>query len=209
MSFKNFMMPTDKVFFEIFDKQADVACRGANLLVDIFSNYTDVENKYRQLKEIEHEGDMLSHQAHDELNRTFITPFEPEEISRLINTLDDVIDYMDEGARLLLTYNIQKPEPMMLDVAKCLQKSTLAIKKAVGMLQTLRNSEELKQLCVEINNYENEADDLETKALKQLFAQNDALHIIKMKDIYEHFENAADKCEDVADVIMAIIIRHT
>jgi len=203
------MLPTDKIFFELFDKQADVACRGADLLVDLFTNYTDVEAKYRQLKEIEHEGDTLSHTAHDELNRTFITPFEPEEISRLINTLDDVIDFMDEGARLLLTYKINDPEPMMLDIAVCLQKSTIAIKKAVGLLRTLKNSDELKQLCMDINEYENEADELQTKALMQLFSQNDAIRIIKMKDINEHFENAADKCEDVADVITAIIIRHS
>lgn len=209
MSFKSFMMPTDKIFFEIFESQADVACRGADVLVDIFSDYTNVEEKYHKLKEIEHEGDQISHRAHDELNRTFITPFEPEEISRLINTLDDVVDFMDEGARLLITYKIQKPEPSMLEVAKCLQTATQAIKKGIGMLRTLNEVDELKKICQDINTYENQADELQTKALMQLFSSNDPIHIIKMKDIYEHFENAADKCEDVADVITAIIIRHT
>ena len=202
-------MPTDKVFFELFESQADVACRAADLLVDIFTNYTDVEGKYRKLKSIEHEGDDITHKAYDELNRTFITPFEPEEISRLITTLDDIVDFIDEGARHLITYNIATPAPTMLEIAQCLQSATREIQKGVSQLRSLKNVEELQKICVEINRYENLADELETKALKELFASNDAIHIIKMKDIYEHFENAADKCEDVADVLTAIIIRHT
>ncbi len=209
MSFKDIVMPTDKVFFELFESQADVACRAADVLVDIFTDYSDVEEKYRKLKFIEHEGDEITHKAYDELNRTFITPFEPEEISRLITTLDDIVDFMDEGARHLLTYNIEEPAPTMIDIALCLQSATREIQRGVAMLRSLKNVEELQKICIEINRYENIADDLETKALKELFASNDAIHIIKMKDIYEHFENAADKCEDIADVITAIIIRHT
>ena len=209
MSFKDIVMPTDKVFFELFENQADVACRAADILVDIFMNFSDVEEKYKKLKSIEHEGDDITHRAYDELNRTFITPFEPEEISRLITTLDDIVDFMDEGMHHLITYNIETPTPSMSEIALCLQSATREIQKGVALLRSLKNVNELQKICIEIHRYENLADELETKALKELFASNDAIHIIKMKDIYEHFENAADKCEDVADVITAIIIRHT
>ncbi len=209
MGLKDIWIPPDNVFFELFERQAEIAVEAATQLVDIFTDYIDVETKYYALKEIERMGDETTHKAHDELNQTFIPPFEPEEISRLINTLDDVVDYMNEGARFLLIYNIEKPDPGLIDVAKCLLKATQEIHRGVKHLRTLKDASALIVSIKEINRLENVADELETNALKNLFATGDPLYIMKMKDIYEHLEYSADKCEDVADVMTAIMIRHT
>ena len=209
MSLKNLMIPQDKVFFELFEEQAGIAVEAATQLVDIFTDYRNIEEKYHKLKEIEHRGDEATHRAHDELNQTFITPFEPEEISRLVNTLDDIVDFIDEGARFLVIYNIEKPDPGLIDIAKCLLDATKEIQTGIKYLRTLKNVEGMKHSIREINRLENVADELETKAMRDLFATNDPLYIMKMKDIYEHLESSADKCEDLADVMTAILIRHT
>jgi len=209
MSLKDLMIPQDEVFFELFEQQAEIAVDAATQLVDIFTDYRDVEEKYHKLKVIEHRGDEVTHRAHDELNQTFITPFEPEEISRLVNTLDDIVDFIDEGARFLVIYNINKPDTGLLDIAKCLLDATKEIQRGVKHLRTLKDVDALQASIKEINRLENVADELQTKALRNLFATNDPLYIMKMKDIYEHLESSADKCEDLADVMTAILIRHT
>lgn len=209
MSFKDLFTPQDTVFFNLFEEQAEIACEASAQLVAIFEDYTNVEAKYRALKDIEHKGDATTHKAFDELNRTFITPLEPEEISRLVSSLDNVVDFIDEGARLLLTYNITQPDRYMLDFAKCIQQGAAEIKTGVFCLRSLKDPEIVKGCCIEINRLENVADELLTAALKNLFQSNDAITIIKLKDIYEHFEAAADACEEVANVLSAILIRHT
>lgn len=209
MGLKNIIVPQDKIFFELFEEQADVVCEAADMLIKIFDDYTNIEEKYRQMKAIEHKGDVVAHKAHDELNRTFITPFEPEEISRLVTSLDDVIDFIDDGARMLLVYEVQTPDQFMREFAKCIRQAADEIKTGIKNLRTLKDTAAINTSCVELNRLENVADDILTSALRNLFKTNDAVEIIKLKDIYEHFEIATDKCEDVADVFSAIIIRHT
>lgn len=210
MSFKDLFTPQDAVFFDLFEEQAEIACEASAKLIAIFEDYTNLEVKYRALKDVEHRGDATAHKAYDELNRTFITPLEPEEISRLVTALDDVVDFIDEGARLLLTYDIKQPDHFMLDFAKCIHQAAEEIKTGVSCLRSsIKNPAVLKDCCIEINRLENVADELLTSALKQLFQSTDPIEIIKFKDIYEHFETAADKCEEVASVLTAILIRHT
>ena len=210
MSLKDLFTPQDTIFFNLFEEQAEIACDASAKLVDLFENYNNVEAKYRALKDVEHKGDATAHKAFDELNRTFITPLEPEEISRLVTSLDDVVDFIDEGARLLLTYDIKNPDHFMLDFAKCLHQAAHEIRTGVKCLRSsIKEPEVLKGACIEINRLENVADELLTSALKNLFKSTDPIEIIKFKDIYEHFETAADKCEEVASVLTAILIRHS
>lgn len=209
MSVRDLFTPQDTIFFNLFEEQADIAYEASGKLVALFEDYTNVEMKYRELKDVEHRGDATAHKAYDELNRTFITPLEPEEISHLITTLDDVVDFIDEGARLLLTYDIKQCDNYMLEFAKCIHQATDEIKTGVKCLRTLKEPEILKECCIEINRLENVADELLTAALKNLFKSTDPIEIIKVKDIYEHFEMSADKCEEVASVLTAILIRHS
>lgn len=209
MGLKNILMPADKVFFDLFEEQADVVCEVAEMLKKTFNDYTDIEDKYREIKAIEHKGDTLAHKAYDELNRTIITPFEPEEISRLVTALDDVTDFIDEGARMLSIYNVESPDVFMLEFADCICEAAKAIKVGIVNLRTLKDPKAITDACIEINRLENVGDEILSRALRELFKTKDAVKIIKLKDIYEHLEIATDKCEDVADVFSAIIIRHT
>lgn len=209
MGLKSIIVPQDRIFFELFEEQASVVCTAAELLVDIFADYTNIEEKYRKMKEIEHQGDAIAHKAYNELNRTFITPFEPEEISRLVTALDDVIDYIDDGARMLLIYEVTKTDQFMVEFAKCIRQAAEEIKTGISGLRTLKDTETIKGCCIEINRLENVADEILSNAVRNLFKNNDPVDIIKLKDIYEHLEIATDKCEDVSDVFSAILIRHT
>lgn len=209
MGLKNLIVPQDKIFFELFEEQAATVCKAADMLIDIFSDYTNIEEKYRLMKEIEHQGDAIAHRAYDELNRTFITPFEPEEISRLVTALDDVIDYIDDGARMLLIYEVKKTDQFMIEFAKCIRQAADEIKTGISGLRTLKDTETIKGCCIEINRLENVGDEILSTAIRNLFKSNDPVEIIKLKDIYEHLEIATDKCEDVSDVFSAILIRHT
>ena len=209
MGLKSWVVPQDKVFFELFEEQAEIACEAADLLQNIFADYTDIPEKYRQMKDLEHRGDAMAHRAYDELNRTFITPIEPEEISHLTTALDDVIDFVDSGTNMLLIYEIEQPDEFMVAFASVIRQATEEIRTGVAGLRTLNDPETIKGCCIEINRLENQADDILSHALQNLFKTKDPVKIIKFKDIYEHFEIATDKCEDVADVFASILIRHT
>jgi hypothetical protein len=209
MGLKNLIAPQDKVFFELFEEQANTICKAADLLVTIFADYTDLEEKYRHMKEIEHLGDAITHRAYDELNRTFITPFEPEEISRLVTSLDDVIDNIDDVAHMLLVYEVKKTDEFMIEFAKCLKQSGEEIKTGIEGLRTLKDTETIRGCSIELNRLENVADEILSRALGNLFKSTDPVEIIKLKDIYEHLEIATDKCEDISNVFSAILIRHT
>ncbi len=209
MGLKSWVMPQDKIFFELFEEQAEIVCEAADLLINILSDYTNIQEKYRQMKDLEHRGDAMAHRAYDELNRTFITPIEPEEISRLVTALDDVIDFIDSGTNMLLIYEVEKPDEYMVEFSKVIRKAAEEIKTGVAGLRTLHDPETITGCCIEINRLENQGDDILSNALHGLFKTKDPVEIIKFKDIYEHFEIATDKCEDVADVFAAILIRHT
>ena len=209
MGLKDLIAPQDKIFFELFEEQANTICKAADLLATIFADYTDLDEKYRQMKEIEHMGDAITHRAYDELNRTFITPFEPEEISRLVTSLDDVIDNIDDVAHMLLIYRVKTTDEFMKEFAKCLIQSAEEIKTGIEGLRTLKDTETIKGCSIELNRLENVADEILSRALSDLFKSTDPVEIIKLKDIYEHLEIATDKCEDISNVFSAILIRHT
>ncbi|MDU9375979.1 hypothetical protein McpSp1_05630 [Methanocorpusculaceae archaeon Sp1] len=209
MGLKSWVVPQDKIFFELFEEQAEIVCEAADHLQTIFTDYTDIPEKYRQMKDLEHRGDAMAHRVYEELNRTFITPIEPEEISRLATALDDVIDFIDSGTNMLLIYEIEQPDEFMVEFASVIRQAAEEIRTGVAGLRTLNDPETITGCCIEINRLENQADDILSKALQNLFKTKDPVRIIKLKDIYEHFEIATDKCEDVADVFASILIRHT
>ncbi|HJJ27882.1 MAG TPA: DUF47 family protein [Methanocorpusculum sp.] len=209
MGLKDIIVPQDKVFFDLFAQQGDVLIEACDKLVELFNDYTDIPEKYRQIKEIEHKGDNITHKTFDELNRTFITPFEPEEISRLGTALDDVIDCIDDGTRMLVVYDVKECDEYMKKFAQCLLEAAHIIKKGILILSNLKEAEALKAASIELHRIENTGDQLLTASLQELFKSTDPIRIIKLKDIYEKFEIATDKCEDVANIFSAIIIRHT
>ncbi|MEN6395573.1 MAG: DUF47 family protein [Methanoregula sp.] len=209
MGLRELLIPQDKVFFEMFERQAATVREAAYLLVDLSEDFTKVKEKRHAIELLEHQGDQITHGIYEQLNRTFITPIDPEEISRLASTLDDVLDYIDGSAEKMFYYGIGNTDSHMVELSKLIHLSTIEIEGAVKGVRSIKDPKYIEERCIEVNRLENLADDVLAHAVTDLFQTNDAITIIKLKDIYEHLETATDYCEDVANVLSDIAIRHS
>jgi hypothetical protein len=181
----------------------------AQKLVDLTENFTSVKEKRQGIEALEHKGDQITHNIYEQLNRTFITPLEPEEISRLASTLDEVLDYIDGAAEKMLYYGIEATDVHMVELAKLIHMQSIEIEAAVRGIRKLKDPRAIEERCIEVNRLENLADDVLAHAVTDLFRTQHAITIIKLKDIYEALEQATDDCEDVANVLSDIAIRHS
>ena len=172
-------------------------------------DFTNVKEKRHSIEKLEHKGDLLTHDIYNQLNTTFITPLDPEEISRLAASLDDVLDFIDGATEKMLYYGIESTDKYMIELAKLVHMSTVEIESAVKGIRSIKDPRYIEERCIEVNRLENIADDVLAQAVTELFKTNDAIAIIKFKDIYEHLETATDRCEDVANVLSDIAIRHS
>jgi predicted phosphate transport protein (TIGR00153 family) len=209
MGLREWLIPQDKIFFDLFEQQAAVLTEAAQKLVDLTENFTDVKEKRHEIEQLEHRGDQITHDIYEQLNRTFITPLEPEEISRLASTLDEVLDFIDGTAEMMLYYNIDATDAHMIELAKLIRMSVVEIEAAIKGIRSIKNPRFIEDRCIEVNRLENLADDVLAHAITDLFRTQHAVTIIKLKDIYEHLEEATDFCEDVANVLSDIAIRHS
>jgi uncharacterized protein len=209
MGIRELLLPHDTVFYDLFEKQAGIVTEAAWLLVDLTENFVNVKEKRHAIEKLEHKGDVVTHDIYDQLNRTFITPLEPEEISRLASTLDEVLDYIDGAAEKMQYYSIDATDSHMIELAKLIHQSARELESAVKSVRTLKDPRYIEERCIEVNRLENLADDVLARAVTELFKTTDAIAIIKLKDIYEQLETATDNCEDVANTLSDIAIRHS
>jgi len=199
------------VFFERFEQSAHNAHRGTQLLRDLLHDFTDVPAKVEAIKDLEHANDRVTHELADHLNRTFVTPLDREDIHLLSSRLDDVMDLADATAHRVMLYRLQSIRPDARALADVLVDATGMLKEAVGHLHRInKNREQILRACVEVNTYENDGDRLYHHGLAELFESGTPpIEIIKWMDIYGMLENNIDKCEDVANVIEAIVIKNS
>ncbi|MDP2797023.1 MAG: DUF47 family protein [Methanoregula sp.] len=209
MGIRELLIPKDKIFFELFEKQAEVIKEAAWLLVALTEDFTDVKHKRHAIELLEHKGDQITHDIYQQLNSTFITPIDPEEISKLASSLDEVLDYIDGATEKMYYYNIESTDSHMIELAKLIYMSSVEIECAVKAIRSIKDPRYIEERCIEVNRLENLADDVLAHAVTDLFKTTDAITIIKLKDIYEHLEIATDNCEDVANVLSDIAIRHS
>ena len=209
MGIKELLIPKDTIFFDLFERQAEIIKEAAHQLVTLTEDFTNVKEKRHAIELLEHKGDQITHDIYEQLNRTFITPLDPEEISRLASTLDEVLDYIDGSAEKMFYYNIESTDSPMIELAKLIHMSTGEIESAVKGIRSIRDPHYIEERCIEVNRLENLADDVLAHAVTNLFRTTDAITIIKLKDIYEHLEIATDNCEDVANTLSDIAIRHS
>ena len=196
-------------FFGMFDTSAQNVHEGALALLDLLERFEDVPNKVRRIKNLEHAGDEHTHRILEKLAKTFITPLDREDIQRMGTRLDDVIDAMDTAANRIMLYDIRRITEDAKSFGRVLAKSTSLLADAFAHLRDLRHSDAILSACVEVHTQENEGDRLLQHALAELFeGQFDPLEIIKWKDVYEILERATDECEDVADVLHTIVLKH-
>ena len=209
MGIKELLIPKDITFFDLFDQQAVIVKEAAHQLSTLTEDFTNIKEKRNAIEALEHKGDQITHGIYEHLNRTFITPLDPEEISRLASTLDDVLDCIDGATEKMLYYNIENTDAHMIELAKLIHMSTVEIESAVKAIRSIKDPKYIEERCIEVNRLENLADDVLALAITDLFKTSDAIAIIKLKDIYEQLETATDHCEDVANVLSDIAIRHS
>jgi hypothetical protein len=209
MGFKEWIIPQEKHFFDMLETQADIVLEGAEALLDMVKNYDHVAEKRDRIKEIEHKGDDYVHKISQELNKTFVTPIDHDDISKLTSCLDDILDYTEAASHRLWSYEIRTIPPDMVKLSEVILASAKEVNHAVKDLRNFKKKNEIFKHCIEINRLENIGDDVTHAAVAALFKNHDVVDIIKLKEIYEYLEEATDKCEDVADVIKDVFIKNS
>lgn len=215
MKLKDWLVPREEKFFEYLQEQAQIVVEGAEAfqaLVDGFDAAVKVPDGVRTLKrkvkEIEHRGDLKTHELYQALNATFITPLDREDIAALAGSLDDILDFTWATANHLHLYDVRRIPKEFVEIAVILREQTIHLRDVLHHLPDPAKRDEIRAKLVEIHSLENQADELTNRAKAELFQQDDLKHIIKMKDILEYIETATDKCEDAADVVRDILVKH-
>jgi predicted phosphate transport protein (TIGR00153 family) len=180
----------------------------ANLLVEMLGkDGNDLGSYVQQIKSIEHACDNLTHTVSTSLNKTFITPFDREDIYMLSGALDDIVDLIDDAARAVVMYDVKGMTQHARNFAKVIQGMSVQLHEIV---KTLSKPTNITARLVELHRLENEGDDIYHTAIAELFrSQTDPLTVFKWKEIYEKLEAAIDRCENVANIIESVIIKHT
>jgi uncharacterized protein len=199
-------IPREEKFFDLFVEDARNVLAGARLLDEFFRSYDQRERIAVQLRELERQGDVISHNIGSRLAKTFVTPFDREDIHQLISRLDDVLDFIEEVADTCILYKIDEPSPRAAEHAEIIVR---ACEEVVRALEKLKGFKGVEDHWIEIHRLENEGDRVTRQAVADLFTNgNDAIEIIKWKDVYALLEDAIDACEDVANVIERIVVKH-
>jgi len=209
MGIKEWIIPQDKHFFDMFEQQADVVLEGAEALLDMVKNFDNVAQKRDKIKDIEHRGDNLVHEIAEALTKTFVTPIDQDDISKLASRMDDIMDYIEAASHRLWSYEIKTVPPEMVKLTEVILASVKVVNHAVKDLRNFRKKNEIISHFIEINRLENQADDITQVADAALFKKYDAINIMKLKEIYEYLEEATDKCEDAADVIKDVFLKNS
>ena len=207
MAFFN-ILPREDEYFTLFSQMTSKIQEASNVLVEMMQDTRgNFEAHSKRIKDIEHSCDEITHNLTTKLNKSFITPFDREDIFTLSVALDDVMDYIDAGARAIMMYDIKEINDHTRRFAKIIQGLSMELNSAVLMLAKPNG---MNEHIVEIHRLENEADDVYFRAIGELFHQStDAVTLIKLKELYEILENATDHCERVANIIESIVIKHT
>lgn len=199
------LIPRDMKFYELFREQALNIHKAAQMLASLFENYQEVEKNVAEIKFVEHKGDQLTHELMMKLNKTFITPLDREDIHALGSALDDVLDLVDAAAGRLVTYKISAVTPGARQLSKVILHGTEILQKAIGELE---KPDHILEYCEQIQLIEEEADRIKGECVARLFEDSaNPIEIIKWKEIYEVLEATTDKCEDVADVLEAVVLK--
>lgn len=198
----------EKEILAILDSLAKKAVETSEELVELFSHIENVKEHHTKIKKLEREADTLTRSVFAELNKTFITPLDREDIQRIASKTDDVIDFIEGISGRTLRYHITSTPPYMLDISKELTKATKEVEYMISKLGHVKGNTGIINHCRTASDIEHTIDDLYRDAVGKLFETNDAVTIIKLKDIYEAIETASDRCVDVADVVEDIVLKY-
>lgn len=206
-----YFIPKDKKFFPLFEKDsANLISLGEKLVEALNENdLTRRKELFKDIEDLEHTGDEITHQIHLELSKNFITPFDREDIHRLASALDDIADYIHGSASRIDLYQVTEITPPIKELANLILQACQDLHKAIHELRNLKNIRIIADSCVRINSIENQADYVFDKAVSELFMyEKDAVKLIKYKEILSALEDATDMCEDAANVLESILVKN-
>jgi hypothetical protein len=202
------LIPQEESFYDQFEQQAEIVRQAAGLLVEATSHFELLGEKAKQIERLEHNGDQITHDIMARLNRTFITPLDREDIHQLASALDDVLDFVEASTERFTLYKITTLTQQAKQLAEVIEQQSQQIHTMIPKLRHLRH-EQIMEHCIEINRLENVGDRLLRDAMGRLFeGAPDPLLVIKWRDLYTLLESATDKCEDVANVVEAIVLKN-
>lgn len=203
-------LPKEVSFFDLFEKQASCAVDAAQCFKEIVGKGAVDGAAHDKMRAIEHQGDDITHTIIDQLNKTFITPFDREDIYSLAKELDDVIDMINTIVSRLTVYKIKAVNKNLKEFASVIEESVKAVACTVKGLRNMKNAKSVSEYCVEINRLENVGDSMRDDVLAELFeTEKDPIAVIKWKEIYQDSETVLDICEDVAHVVSSILVKYT
>jgi predicted phosphate transport protein (TIGR00153 family) len=202
---------TNTKFYDHFDRITEILVRAASRFFEFTSNTEHVERCAAEIKRLEHEADEVTHDVLALLHRSFITPLEPGDIRRLAESLDDVLDLLDDASRRIMLYDLQGILPEVRDLARILLEATQTVQSAVGQLRHIQKKNNgIIQACIEIRRLENEGDQVNHEVLARLFKSDfDPFTVLKWKDVIVDVETAIDRCQDVSNVLEGIVLENT
>ena len=200
------LVPQNKQFFRLLERASENAVGISRQLVQLLDGFPSNGTNLREIKELEHEGDRLTREVVDLLNRTFVTPFDRDDIYLLAGAIDDVCDHIDEAAGNIVGYGVEQIRPMAKEQAQVILRSAEKLHEAVSRLEGFKDSS--SQLHA-LRDLEDEGDRLNRAAVSELFTSGeDPIAVIRWKDIHEQLEEAVDACENAADVLEAILVKN-
>jgi uncharacterized protein len=203
------MIPKEEKFFDLFDELVNKIEEGGELFLDMVEHYEYSEPKIVKLKELENEADVITHKTYEKMHKTFLTPIDREDIYHLVNKMDSILDMIEASAARMSLYKVKIPAKEIIEQAKILNKSIKKVKYIVHAMRNMKNAKMIIDSCVEINTLENEGDIIMRMTMTRLFEQEkDPIELIKWKEIFERIEEAIDVCEDVANIVEGIVLKH-
>ncbi|MDD4091348.1 MAG: DUF47 family protein [Smithellaceae bacterium] len=203
------LFPKEENFFEYFEELANKIEEGGQFFLEMTRNRDYSESKVVRLKELEHEADGITHKTYERMHKTFLTPIDREDIYALVNKMDSIMDVIEATAVRIYMYKVKKPDDEIIKQAEILFQAIKKIKSVVHGLRDMKNSQMILDGCVEINTLENAGDVVLRTIITNLFIkEQDAIELIKWKEIFERIEEAIDVCEDVSNIVEGIVLKH-
>lgn len=201
------LMPREGRFFQYFDEHAEQIVLGAEQLVALMQNVGELDERKRNIENIEHRADKITAATMDMLHHTFITPIDRDEIHQLIGRMDDILDLMEDVSQCMFLYDIQSVTAEAVQLAELCLTSAQKVRQAVSEIKDMKHSKHILELCKDIDRLEGDSDRVMRAAMAKLFREEtNAMEVLKMKEIYQLLESVTDRCQDVANIIEGIVV---
>jgi predicted phosphate transport protein (TIGR00153 family) len=199
----------DEIFFDMFLETAENTCKAAGLLYELMTNYENIDEKINAIEAVEHEGDRLVHKIFEQLNKSFITPIDRENIYEIAKVLDNTTDCIEATAHRFNIFNVKSIPEDAIKMVKSIVDCAQELKGVMAEMKRMKTSKTLQDKIIEVNRLEDEGDRIFRSAIAKLFInEKDSVEIIKWKEIYDFLENTLDACEDVANIVEGVVMKH-